>query len=420
MFAEIITIGDEILIGQIVDTNSVFIAKELNKIGVEVCQITSISDDRQHIINALDEARKRADIIILTGGLGPTKDDITKHTICSYFNDTLVENKEVLTHIEMLFKKYISTPISPLNRAQALVPSKAVILKNEFGTAPGMWIEEDHKVFISIPGVPYEMKGLMNSAILPKLQQRFDRPFIEHKTIMTYGLGESAIAERIEDWENNLPSYIKLAYLPNLGRVRLRLTGRGKDLTVVQNGIDAEIEKLKLLISDIMVGFDEDDPIELIIGNLLKSKNATLAVAESCTGGRIAENITSHAGASAFFKGGAVTYATQSKTDILGVDPTIIENYSVTSHEVAQAMAAACKQKFKSDYAIATTGNAGPLKGDGDVAVGTVFIAIATPEKVFSEKFVFSNNREKTIGKAVAKAFEMLLKELGSEKIESN
>ena len=233
MKAEIITIGDEILIGQIVDTNSVFISKELNKIGVSVYQISSIQDDKQHILNALDEAASRADIILITGGLGPTKDDITKHTLCEYFNDTLVENKEVLKHVENLFSKYVKQQILPANLLQAMVPSKATILHNEFGTAPGMWMERDNKVFVSMPGVPYEMKGLMSSEILPRLQQKYKRPFILHKTVLTYGVGESIIADKIEDWENNLPTDIKLAYLPNIGRVRLRLSAKGAYLKKV-------------------------------------------------------------------------------------------------------------------------------------------------------------------------------------------
>lgn len=412
MLAEIITIGDEILIGQIIDSNSAFIGKELNKIGVDVHQITSISDDKQHILNALEEARNRADVIIITGGLGPTKDDITKHTLCEYFEDTLVQNEEVLKHIEELFAKYISTPISDVNRQQALVPSTSKVLMNLYGTAPGMWLEKDNKVFISMPGVPYEMKGLMKNEVLPGLIKRFDRPFIIHKTVLTYGMGESAIAEKIEDWEDNLPSFIKLAYLPNLGRVRLRLSGRGTDKKLIEDTIEARVAELHNIIGDIIVGYEEDESIEQQIGKLLIQKRKTIAVAESCTGGKIAQSFTINAGSSAYFNGGAVTYATQSKVDVLGVDNNVIEKYTVTSSEVAEAMALAAKEKFKSDYAISTTGNAGPSKGDGDVEVGTVFIAIASPEGVFSEKFVFSNLRERVIGKAVSKSFELLLKEL--------
>ena len=412
MLAEIITIGDEILIGQIVDSNSAFMGKELNKIGVDVYQITSISDDRQHILNAIEEAKSRVDIILITGGLGPTKDDITKHTICEYFDDHLIQNDAVLKHIEDLFAKYISTPISDVNRKQALVPSRSTVLMNQYGTAPGMWFEDQGTVLVSMPGVPFEMRGLMKTEVLPRLQKRFDRPFIVHKTVQTYGMGESAIAAKIEDWEDSLPNFIKLAYLPNLGRVRLRLSARGKDKQLLEETISEKIEALNNIIGDIIVGYEDDQTIEVRIGELLVKKGATLSVAESCTGGRIAQLFTANAGASKYFKGGAVTYATQSKVDILGVSADVIQEYSVTSLQVAEAMAKAVKSKFKSEYAIATTGNAGPTKGDGDVEVGTVFIAIATPTTVFSKEYNFSNHRERTIGKTVNKSLELLLNEL--------
>ncbi|WP_062059697.1 CinA family nicotinamide mononucleotide deamidase-related protein [Aquimarina longa] len=412
MQAEIITIGDEILIGQIIDSNAAFIGKELNKIGIDVYQITSIKDDKQHILNAIEEAANRVNVVLITGGLGPTKDDITKHTICEYFDDTLVENKDVLLHVEQLFAKYISTPLSDINKQQALVPSKSTVLMNLYGTAPGMWLEKESTVFIAMPGVPYEMEGLMKDEVLPRLQKKFDRPYIIHKTILTYGMGESAISEKIEDWENSLPSYIKLAYLPNLGRVRLRLSARGGNKKLLEDTIRDKVSALDLIIGDIIVGYEEDETIEVRIGKILAKHNKTLAVAESCTGGRIAQSFTANPGASAYFNGGTVTYATQSKIDVLAVGSNIIKKHTVTSSEVAEAMATAVKEKFKSDYAIATTGNAGPTKGDGDVEVGTVFIAIATPENVFSEKYVFSNLRERTIGKAVNKSFELLLEKL--------
>ncbi|MDY8134070.1 competence/damage-inducible protein A [Aquimarina sp. 2201CG5-10] len=412
MLAEIITIGDEILIGQIIDSNSAFIGKELNKIGVDVHQITSIRDDKQHILDALEEASNRVDIILITGGLGPTKDDITKHTICEYFNDTLVQNDEVLQHVEELFAKYISTPISDVNRKQALVPSKSKVLMNQYGTAPGMWLEKENTVYVSMPGVPYEMKGLMKNEVLPGLQKRFDRPYILHKTILTYGLGESVLAEKIEDWENGLPAFIKLAYLPNLGKVRLRLSARGTDKKLLEDTIKTKVIELQKIIGDIIVGYEDDTSIEARIGELLVKENKTLAVAESCTGGKIAQSFTAIPGASSYFKGGAVTYATQSKIDILGISKDIINEYTVTSIQIAEAMAMTVKEKFKSDYGIATTGNAGPTKGDGDVEVGTVFIAIATPDGVFSEEYSFGNLRERTINKAVNKSCELLLKML--------
>ena len=412
MLAEIITIGDEILIGQIVDSNSAFIGKALNKIGIEVYQITSISDNKNHILNALAEAEKRVDLVILTGGLGPTKDDITKHTLCEYFEDTLIQNEEVLRHIEAIFKKYITTPISELNRQQAWVPSKSTVLTNTYGTAPGMWLEKNKTVFISLPGVPFEMKNLLKEEVLPRLVKKFKRPYILHKTILTYGLGESAIAEKIESWENQLPDFIKLAYLPNLGKVRLRLSARGTQKEVLETAIDAAVKELYVLIGDIITGFEEDASIEELVGKQLITKNQTLSVAESCTGGKIAQVLTARAGASSYFKGAVTTYATASKTKVLGIPQEFIEKHSVTSNPVAEQMAVQCRKLFNSDYALATTGNAGPSKGDGDVAVGTVFIAVASQEKVISQKFVFSNNRERTIGKAVNKAFELLLKQV--------
>ena len=412
MFAEIITIGDEILIGQIIDTNSAFIAKQLNLIGVSVYQITSIQDDKKHILEALKEAEERADIIIITGGLGPTKDDITKHTICEYFDDELVEDATVLAHVEHLFKKYISTPISDLNRKQALVPSKARVLKNNFGTAPGMWLEKGNKTFISLPGVPYEMEALITGAVIPNIQEKYERPYILHKTIITYGLGESALAERIEAWEDNLPPFIRLAYLPNLGKVRLRLTAKGTDKDILDSEVKSQIEKLNPLINDIFFGMEEDSVLEIVAGKLLKQNNETVATAESCTGGKIAETFTAIPGSSAYFKGSVVSYATQAKIDVLHVDKALIERHSVVSKQVAEAMALSAQKLFKSTYAIATTGNAGPTKGDSNAEVGTVFIAIATPKGVISEEFNFGNHREKVINKAVNKAFEILCKEI--------
>ena len=412
MIAEIITIGDEILIGQIVDTNSAFIGKELNKIGVDVHQISSVRDDKQHILDALSEAQSRVDIVIVTGGLGPTKDDITKHTFCEYFKDELVMNQEVLEHVEQLFEKYIKSPISEINKKQALMPSKATVLHNEFGTAPGMWISYEDTVFISMPGVPFEMKSILTHHAIPKIQEQFDRPYILHKTILTYGMGESRLAEIIEEWEDNLPEFIKLAYLPNLGRVRLRLSARGKDEQLLLNSIEEAVEKLKPLIGDIIVGYDEDESIEKVIANLLTENKLTLSLAESCTGGKIANSFTAMEGASKYFKGSIVPYATHIKTDVLGVDNKIIETHSVVSIQVAEAMALRAKLLFDSDFSIATTGNAGPTKGDSDAEVGTVCIAIGTPKGVISEKFIFSNHRKRTIGKAMNKSLEMLQEQI--------
>ncbi|MBL6693135.1 MAG: competence/damage-inducible protein A [Flavobacteriaceae bacterium] len=412
MKAELVCIGDEILIGQIVNTNAVFLAKELNKIGVEVAQISSISDQKEIIVNALDEARKRADIIIMTGGLGPTKDDVTKHTLCEYFDDHLVKNEKVLEHIENIFKKYVTTPISDMNREQANLPTKATILHNRYGTAAGMWFLDAGQVFVSLPGVPYEMEALIKNEVLPKIQQQFVLPALYHKTILTYGLGESVIAERIEDWENNLPESIKLAYLPSLGRVRLRLSTKGPELEALKTAVNAQLEKVIPLIEDIYFGTEEDQSIEFQIAKRLNEMGKSLSCAESCTGGAIATRFTSQAGASTFFKGSAVTYATDSKTDLLGVEKTIIEKHGVVSGAVAAAMALGAQKKYQSDYAIATTGNAGPTKGDSGQEVGTVFIGLATPKGVESFQYNMGNNRTRVIHKTVNQAFEILYRAL--------
>jgi len=412
MQAEIITIGDEILIGQIIDSNSTFIAKELNKIGVSVYQITSVQDDKEHILNAMEEAGNRSSVVIITGGLGPTKDDVTKHTLCDFFGDELIMDQKVLAHIEVLFKKYISTPISELNRKQALVPTRATVLHNAYGTAPGLWMEKGKTVYVSLPGVPMEMKNLMSASVLPMIMEKFDRPYILHRTILTYGLGESALAEKIEDWEDGLPSFIKLAYLPNLGKVRLRLSARGSDKDKVVSAVNDEVGKLYTLIGDIIYGEEEEASVEAQIATLLTEKHMTLATAESFTGGRIAEEITSIPGASQYFKGSVVSYATETKIRLLEVPEALIQEHSVVSEEVAMTMAKNVRNILNTDFAIATTGNAGPTKGDSDADVGTVYVAISTPKRTFAEKFNMGNHRERVVEKSVNKAFELLLKEI--------
>ena len=415
MQAEIITIGDEILIGQTVDTNSTFIGKAFNKLGISIFQITSVQDEKAHILKSLKEAEENADIIIITGGLGPTKDDITKLTLCEYFDDTLVENKAVLKNVEYLFSTYIKTPISEINRHQALVPSKCRVLMNKFGTAPGMWMEKNGKVFVSLPGVPYEMKALINNEVIPLLRETYSFPYIKHTTLLTYGLGESAIASRIEHFEDNLPDFIKLAYLPSLGRVRLRLSAKAMDKNMVDKAMDEQVNKLIPQVEDIFVGFEDDTTIEQIIGSRLVDLVKTLSIAESCTGGRIAQAFTANAGASKYFKGSIVSYATESKVNVLKLNESTIAENSVVSQEVAESMAKNVRQLFNADYGLSTTGNAGPTKGDSEAEVGTVWIAIATEDKVISEVFNFSNHREKVIMKATNKAFEMLLKEISKK-----
>lgn len=401
------------LIGQVVDTNSAQIARQLDSIGISVHEIRTIEDDREHILSTLRDVSGRADVVIMTGGLGPTKDDVTKYTLCEYFDDTLEMNEEVLEHIEELFKKIGNVPVSDLNREQAMVPSRAKLLKNKYGTAPGLWLEKEGTVVIAIPGVPFEMKTLMEQEIIPRLKEKFDRPFIVHKTIRTYGVGESALAERISDWEDHLPDFLRLAYLPDLGSVRLRLSGKGKDEAELKGRLEEEIEKLYPLIEDIVSdSVQEDDDISVTISKLLRAKNKFLAAAESCTGGELAAEFTTHPGASKCFKGGVVCYATHTKKDILGISTELIEKHSVVSAEVVEKMAEAVRDLFDADYGLATSGNAGPTKGDSEAAVGTVFIGVATPDRIFSKKFVLGNSREQVTKRAVTKAFEMLLKEL--------
>ncbi len=411
MQAEIITIGDEILIGQITDTNSKWIAEQLNRIGVSVYQITSIQDDKIHILKAVAEAEENADLIILTGGLGPTKDDITKHTLVTYFKDKLIMYPDIAEHIKHLFAK-IKYQYTDLDIQQALLPETATILKNYFGTASGMWFDKNNKIFISLPGVPNEMKGLMTNSVLPKLQKSFHLPYIVHQTIQTIGAGESKVAQRIENWENELPSFIKLAYLPSYGKLRLRLTAKGQDKEYIEKSINEQVEKLYPFIGDIIVGLEEKDSLEFLIQKLLVNKKQTLSTAESCTGGNIAEIITSVAGASQFFNGSVVTYSAKAKKEILKVSPKTIENYSVVSAQVAKEMAVNCKKLFDTDYAIATTGNAGPTTDKTDENIGVVFIALATPRGVILEEFNFGQPREKVIKRASIKALEILRKEI--------
>lgn len=412
MNAEIITIGDEILIGQIVDTNSQWIAQQLNKIGVSVYQITSIQDEKQHILTTLAEAQTRANVIIITGGLGPTKDDITKKTLAEFFdNDVMVEYPEVITHIKTMFAKF-NIPFKPIQNQQALIPSKATLLKNRFGTAPGMWFYENETVFISLPGVPYEMKALIKNEVLPRIQQQFKLPFILHKTLMTYGEGESNIAERIEDFENNLPQHIKLAYLPSFGRVRLRLSAKGSEKESLEQELHVKVEELKCLVADIYVGLDDNNSLEKSIGQILTKKGKTIATAESLTGGKIAASLVSIPGSSKYFLGSIIAYQEDLKVELLNVSKEHIKTYTTVSAEVAEQMAKGALEKFASDYSIAVTGNAGPTTDNNDKTVGLVYIAIAGKEGVKSFEFNFGQPREKVINKTVNKSLELLLKEL--------
>lgn len=418
MKAEIITIGDEILIGQIVDTNSQWLGQRLNEIGVSIYQITSIQDDKEHILKAVEEAEQNADIVIMTGGLGPTKDDITKLTLAEYFDDELTYHEEIENHIKHLFGR-IKYKFTDMDLQQAMLPAKATILKNYLGTASGMWFERNKKVFISLPGVPNEMKGLISGAVLPRLREKFHLPFIMHKTLHTYGLGESRVAERLSDFENDLPDFIKLAYLPSYGRVRLRLTTKGAEEAPLKFKLDEKVEQLKLLVKDIYVGEEENTSIERTLNELLSNSQQSLSLAESCTGGNISKMITSISGASNFLKGALVAYSAEVKTNLLGVEEELINKHSVVSKEVAIEMALRCKKLFATDYAVSTTGNAGPSTDETDKMVGVVFIGIASPSGVYAEEFFFGHPRAKVIERASVKALELLRKEILKNSVNS-
>ena len=416
MLAEIITIGDEILIGQVVDTNSAFIATSLNLNGVSVKQISSVSDDKEHIKKALDEAKERAGIILITGGLGPTKDDITKKTLCEYFNTSLRFDEDVFKDIVDIFTAY-GKEVTPINRMQAEVPEKCTVIRNLNGTAPGMWFEENGKIVISMPGVPYEMKAMMLNQVIPKITGYFKLPFIVHKTILTQGIGESYLSELIADWEDSLASdNIKLAYLPSPGLVRLRLSTTGEDKKILNALIDKKIEELKIIGSEYIYGYEkfgeENETLEQIIGELLRKKKKTLSTAESCTGGYISHLITKVAGSSDYYIGSVISYSYGIKETELGVSKKMLESQGAVSQPVVEQMAIAIRKKYKTDYSISASGIAGPGGGTDDKPVGTVWVAIATPEKVVSQKFLFGNNRERNIQKTANAALNMLRKEL--------
>lgn len=410
MFCEIITIGDEILIGQIVDTNSAWMAKELNNAGIRIKQITSVSDDKDHIKKAIDEARTRVDIILITGGLGPTKDDMTKATLCEYFNTTLKRDEAAYANVKSIFDSR-GLPFTPINEKQADVPINCTPIMNTKGTAPGMWFEEFGKVIVSMPGVPYEMKAMMENFVIPKLSEKFKTPYIIHQTILTQGIGESFLSERISSWEDSLPENCKLAYLPSTGMVRLRLSSVGEDKIALESQVRNLIDKLTPLISDYIYGYDNES-MEQIVGRLLRSKNKKISTAESCTGGYIAHRITSVPGSSAYFEGSVIAYSYEIKEKILGVKKETLEKYGAVSEQVVLAMANGVNKNFNTDYSIAASGIAGPDGGTPDKPVGTVWIAIATPEKTFAKKFLFGNDRERNIIRTNITALNLLRQEL--------
>jgi len=408
MKAEIITIGDEILIGQIVDTNSAWMAEQLNLAGIEVFQITSVHDDHTHIMNALASAEARVDLVLMTGGLGPTKDDITKNSLCEYFNTKLVFHEATFEQIRERFTRR-GIDVNRLNRDQALVPESCTVIPNLAGTAPCMWFERNQTIFVSMPGVPFEMKSIMADEVLPRLVKAQNMRAIVHKTVLTQGVPESMLAMRIEDWENNLPPHIKLAYLPNPMAVRLRLSASGADKSLLMEEIEQEIGKLKLLLPDEIYGYDSDT-MAISVATLLKLKNASVGLAESCTGGYIAHLLTLTPGASEWFKGSVTAYHNDVKTALLGVDSTLIQQHGAVSEAVALAMATGVRRTLGCDYAIATTGIAGPDGGSDEKPVGTVWVAVAGPEKYLAQKFVFGNNRERNIQRSSQSALQLLRK----------
>lgn len=410
MLAEIITIGDEILIGQIVDTNSAWMAKQLNQIGMKVKQITSVSDDADHIMEALRLAESRADVILMTGGLGPTKDDITKVTLAKYFNMGFRRDEETLNHVTEIFAR-LNRPMIDLNRTQADVPEGCTVIKNKNGTAPCMWFEQHGKIFVSMPGVPFEMMYLMDDEIIPRIKAAFKLPVIYHKTILTSNIGESFLAMEIEDIENSLPPSIKLAYLPKLGQVRLRLSTIGEEEAPLKAAVDFYAQQIIARIRQHVVA-EEDIALEKAILNFMEQRKLTLSTAESCTGGYIAHLITQHPGCSSVYEGGAVTYSYDLKMSLLGVKAETLAKYGAVSEETVKEMAIGALQNFKTDYAVAVSGIAGPDGGMPDKPVGTVWIAVAHAKGVVSKVFSFGNKRTQNIERSAAAALSMILNEL--------
>ncbi len=405
---DIISIGDELLIGQVINTNASWIAQEFNKNGISVNKILTISDEGEDITNAIRSSF--SEIILITGGLGPTKDDITKKVLCNYFGSKLIFHQPTYDHIVNLFGKR-NYPVSEVNRAQADIPDNCIPLYNEHGTAPGMWFEKDDQVIVSMPGVPFEMKSLVTNQVIPRIMEKFNTGTILHKTIMTIGIGESRLAEMIQDWENNLPKHIKLAYLPQPGIVRLRISSRSDDWKHIENEFEHQVRKLKKLIPDIIYGYDEIS-MEETIARLLIKKGKTLSTAESCTGGYISHLITSIPGSSEYFLGSVISYANDVKVNLLGVENIIIEKHGVVSKEVVEQMALGGKKTIGTDYCIATSGIAGPDGGTKEKPVGTVWIAIATPNGVLSKLLNLGEHRGRNIRRTALLAMNLLRKEL--------
>ena len=410
MKATIITIGDEILIGQILDTNSRYISRALNAHGIVVAERTSIGDNRSQIVDTLDRALSQSEVVIITGGLGPTKDDITKHTLCDYFGSKLRYDEVEAEHIRtMLAARNIA--FNDLNRGQAMVPECCTVLHNAHGTAPGMWFEQNGRVVISLPGVPFEMQHLIDEEVMPRLKSHFELREIVHRTMITFGIAESILAERIAKWEDALPDHIHLAYLPAPNVVRLRLSAYEVEGKEVRHEIDNLFEELRTIIPDNIAGFEEAS-VEELVHNILIERGLTLATAESCTGGAIASKFTAQAGASAYFLCGVVSYSNESKSNVLGVEMSDIAQFGAVSEQVAVAMAKGAKAISGADFAVSTTGVAGPTGGSKEKPVGTVWIGIATPDKCYAVLKNCGTDRSQIISRATAYAIAMLYEEL--------
>lgn len=410
MKAEIISIGDELLIGQTINTNAAWMGQELNKIGVDVYQVSAISDDKEHIIQSLEEARQRVDLVLITGGLGPTKDDITKTTLAEYFNTNLIINPDILESIKGRLKSR-NLEINELNRQQALVPEDARIILNEWGTAPGMWFEDEGKVFVAMPGVPVEMKGLMSKYMLPAVKEKFHPPVILHKTLLTLGTIEARLADILEEFENELPEGLKLAYLPTSPIIKLRLSARGTDRKTLETILDTQLEKLKNIIPDLVFGM-EPDTLEEIVGDLLKERKQTISTAESCTGGNISRLLTSVSGSSDYYVGSVVAYAYEAKTKTLGVNLQDLEKHGAVSEEIVSQMAEGVKKLMQTDYAIAVSGIAGPGGGLPKKPVGTIWIAISSPKGTVAQKFNLGKERDRNIRSASIISLNLLRKSI--------
>jgi nicotinamide-nucleotide amidase len=408
MQVELVTIGNELLLGQTIDTNSAWIAQQLNILGARVSRITSVGDARDAILEILEESGKRADIIIMTGGLGPTSDDITKPALCEFFDTSLVLNPSVHEHIKALLAVR-GHKLNELNTKQAEVPESATILHNDQGTAPGLWFEKNGKIFISLPGVPFEMENLMMARVIPRLRERFIFPAIFYKTVITQGSFEAQLSELLRDFEAALPESISLAYLPSPGIIRLRLGTTGDDLQQLEKDIEKQVMKLQGIIPEYIIGFD-DDTLELIIGRMLKSRAQTLSVAESCTGGSIASMITRIPGSSDYFKGGIVAYSNEIKRDQLAIDHSLLESYGAVSKQVVEDMAINTRLLFNTDFSVAVSGIAGPSGGTEEKPVGTIWIAVSCQGSTLSSRFRFGDNRERNIRRSSVAALNMLRK----------